>query len=97
MTTSKSATKIWELKIWHNWLKLRDYQQRIACCGDCSNLTIVAGINQIKVLVRTKKQKKGGAQNPKKAKERGAQVLLVRQVLDRAVLQTLEAGSISAL
>ena len=51
----KRNKDLWELKIWLNWLKLRDYQQRIACCGDCSNLTIVAGINQIEVPIRKKK------------------------------------------
>ena len=45
---------------------------------------------------KKKKAKKRGAHHTKKGKESAAQVLLVRQVLDKAVLQTLEADSISA-
>ena len=96
MTTFKSATKIWEMKFLPNWLKLRGYQQRITCSGDCSNLTTLADINQIEVLIRKKKAKKRGAHHTKKGKESAIEVLLVRQVLDKAVLQTLEADSISA-
>ena len=52
--------------------------------------------NQIEVLIRKKKAKKRGAHHTTKGKESAAQVLLVRQVLDIAVLQTLEADRISA-
>ena len=45
---------------------------------------------------KKKKAKKRGAHHTKKGKESAAQVLLVRQVLDKAVLQTLKADSISA-
>ena len=52
--------------------------------------------NQSSDKKKRKKAKKRGAHHTKKGKESAAQVLLVRQVLDKAVLQTLEADSISA-